>query len=114
MVAFGIRNVIDPVRACEEFQRVLRAPGRLAILEFGSPSVPGLRAAYLWYFRHVLPRIGRMISRHTDAYDYLPASVAEFPSGEAFAAILRRAGFDDVRIVPMALGAVQLYVATKA
>jgi demethylmenaquinone methyltransferase/2-methoxy-6-polyprenyl-1,4-benzoquinol methylase len=112
-VAFGIRNVLDPRQACREFHRVLAPGGRLAVLEFGSPSVPGLRAAYLWYFRHVLPRIGRLISRHGDAYSYLPASVAEFPSGDAFAAILREAGFSLVRYQMFTFGIVYLYLATK-
>jgi demethylmenaquinone methyltransferase/2-methoxy-6-polyprenyl-1,4-benzoquinol methylase len=114
MVAFGIRNVLDPARTCAEFYRVLRAGGQLAILEFGAPRVPGLRAAYLWYFRHVLPRIGRLVSRHGDAYTYLPLSVMDFPAGEAFADVLRRAGFADVRFESLTCGIVYLYLATKA
>src|SRR5262245_65180693 len=68
MIAFGIRNVADSESACREIVRVLRPGGRLAILEFGSPNQPGVRAAYGWYFRNVLPLIGRMISRHQVAY----------------------------------------------
>jgi demethylmenaquinone methyltransferase/2-methoxy-6-polyprenyl-1,4-benzoquinol methylase len=112
-VGFGIRNVLDATRACRDFHRVLVPGGRLAILEFGSPRIPGIRAAYLWYFRHVLPRVGRLISKHSEAYTYLPASVADFPDGDAFADVLRAAGFPRVECERLAAGIVYLYVATK-
>ncbi len=85
-IAFGIRNVQHPEVACRELLRVLAPGGRLAILEFGLPVVPAVRPLYLWYFNHVLPRIGRVVSRHDAAYYYLPQSVGSFPWGEAFAA----------------------------
>lgn len=112
-VAFGIRNVLDPDQTCREFLRVLRPGGRLAILEFGSPQAPVLRAVYLWYFRRVLPVVGRLISRHGDAYTYLPASVAEFPSGAAFAERLTAAGFTNVTVERLTFGVVYLYIAER-
>ncbi len=80
-IAFGIRNVAQPEAACRELLRTLKPGGRLAILEFGLPVVPAVRPLYLWYFRHVLPRIGRAVSRHDAAYSYLPASVGRLPLG---------------------------------
>lgn len=112
-IGFGIRNVQQPEVAAREIVRVLKPHGRLAILEFGTPAIPGIRAAYLFYFRHVLPLIGRLISRHNDAYAYLPASVAAFPSPDAFLRLLRDAGFSRVEVDSLTLGIVYLFVARK-
>ena len=112
-IAFGIRNVARPELACREILRTLKPGGRLAILEFGLPIVPAVRPLYLWYFRHVLPRIGRAVSRHDAAYSYLPASVGAFPWGEAFATLLRGEGFNTVKSRPLTFGIVYLYTAEK-
>jgi demethylmenaquinone methyltransferase/2-methoxy-6-polyprenyl-1,4-benzoquinol methylase len=113
-VAFGIRNVQQPEVACAEMARVLRRGGRLAILEFGVPRIPGVASLYLWYFRRVLPLIGRMISGHAGAYTYLPASVGTFPPPAEFMTILRQAGFAEVRAVPLTFGIVYLYTGVRA
>ncbi|MGB7220730.1 MAG: bifunctional demethylmenaquinone methyltransferase/2-methoxy-6-polyprenyl-1,4-benzoquinol methylase UbiE [Vicinamibacterales bacterium] len=112
-MAFGIRNVEDPAAACREMRRVLRPGGRMAILEFAIPVTPGVRAVYLWYFNHVLPRIGRIVSRHNAAYGYLPASVGAFESPDEFVTILRQSGFVDVAAVPLTFGIVFLYTARR-
>lgn len=112
-VAFGIRNVQQPEVACAEMARVLKPGGRLAILEFGVPRIPGISALYLWYFRTVLPRIGQLISGHSAAYTYLPASVGTFQPPSAVVTMLRNAGFDDVRAVPLTGGIVYLYTAVR-
>jgi len=113
-VAFGIRNVQRPEIACREMARVLRPGGRLAILEFGVPRVPGVSALYLGYFKHVLPMIGRMVSGHNAAYSYLPASVGTFPPPAQFMATLEHAGFTDVQADSLTFGIVYLYTAVRS
>jgi demethylmenaquinone methyltransferase/2-methoxy-6-polyprenyl-1,4-benzoquinol methylase len=112
-IAFGIRNVQRPDVACAEMARVLRPGGRLAILEFGVPRIPGIKPLYLWYFTHVLPRIGRAISGHGAAYSYLPASVGTFAPPAEFLATLCAAGFSDARADPLTFGIVYLYTAVR-
>ena len=112
-IGFGIRNVAEPERALGELWRVLRPSARLAILEFGQPRIPGIRTAYSWYFRYLLPAIGRRVSHHQSAYSYLPASVGTFPPPEEFARTIARHGFAEVRAVPLTFGIVYLYVATR-
>jgi demethylmenaquinone methyltransferase/2-methoxy-6-polyprenyl-1,4-benzoquinol methylase len=112
-IAFGIRNVDQPERACAEMARALRHGGRLAILEFGVPRIPGVSRLYLWYFKYLLPLVGRTVSGHQAAYSYLPESVRAFPPPAEFVTILRQAGFVEVRAVPLTLGIVYLYGARR-
>jgi demethylmenaquinone methyltransferase/2-methoxy-6-polyprenyl-1,4-benzoquinol methylase len=96
LVAFGIRNVADPVAAMREVRRALRSGGRFVVLEFSMPGgVFGM--AYRFYFRRVLPLLGGLVSGDASAYAYLPASVARFPRPDAFAGLMEDAGFVDVR-----------------
>jgi demethylmenaquinone methyltransferase/2-methoxy-6-polyprenyl-1,4-benzoquinol methylase len=96
LVAFGIRNVQDPVRAMREVHRALRPGGRFVVLEFSMPRGI-LGRLYRFYFREVLPRLGGLVSGDGGAYAYLPASVSRFPSPPEFAALMGEAGFADVR-----------------
>jgi demethylmenaquinone methyltransferase/2-methoxy-6-polyprenyl-1,4-benzoquinol methylase len=112
-IAFGIRNVAEPERALREIARVLKPGGRLAILEFGQPRIPGVRTLYSWYFRYLLPFVGRMVSKHQSAYSYLPASVGTFPPPAEFSNMLAATGFSHVRAVPLTFGIVYLFVAER-
>ena len=112
-IAFGIRNVDEVAAACREMRRVLRRGGRLAILEFAVPTVPGLSRLYLGYLHHVLPRIGRAVSRHNAAYGYLPASIGAFSSPDEFVKILQDAGFSSISANGLTFGSVILYTAVS-
>jgi demethylmenaquinone methyltransferase/2-methoxy-6-polyprenyl-1,4-benzoquinol methylase len=113
-VAFGLRNVTDTDQGLREMLRVCRPGGRVAVLEFSMPAWQPFRAVYQWYFKHVLPRIGQAVARNAEsAYNYLPESVGEFPSGESLAERMRAAGASGVRYYPLTLGVATLYVGTK-
>jgi demethylmenaquinone methyltransferase/2-methoxy-6-polyprenyl-1,4-benzoquinol methylase len=113
-VAFGLRNVTDTDRGLAEMVRVTRPSGRVAILEFSKPRHWLFGRLYRFYFRRILPFIGQVISRSRDnAYNYLPASVLEFPDGEALAEKLRRHGLTEIRWYPLTFGIATLYVGVK-
>jgi demethylmenaquinone methyltransferase/2-methoxy-6-polyprenyl-1,4-benzoquinol methylase len=112
-VAFGLRNLPDRQRGLRELCRVLKTGGRAVVLEFTTPPGRLCRGAYLWYFHRVLPRIGRLVSRHPSAYSYLPASVADFPSPEGLVGWMREAGFSEVSCRLLTAGIVAIHVGVK-
>ena len=94
--------------------RVAAPGGRVAVLEFSTPTWQPFKAIYAWYFQHVLPRIGQWLARNDhQAYAYLPASVREFASGQALADRMRTAGLSPVEFHPFTFGIATLYVGTK-
>lgn len=110
-IAFGIRNFEDRHKCITELHRVLRPSGTMLILEFSIPENRLWRSAYSFYFKNVLPRIGRMVSGQKYAYEYLPASSFAFPSPDLFAAELRAGGFSDISYRPLTGGVAVLYKA---
>ncbi len=112
-MAFGIRNIQDKAAVLRRFWEQLKPGGRLAILELATPDRGPLRRAYLFYFNHLLPFIGRFFSSHSFAYSYLPQSVARFPAAHRFAALMRETGFRNVRYRKLTMGITVLFVGEK-
>jgi demethylmenaquinone methyltransferase/2-methoxy-6-polyprenyl-1,4-benzoquinol methylase len=113
-VAFGLRNVTNTLEGLREMARVCAPGGRVVVLEFSLPQNRVIGAAYRWYFRNVLPRIGQLLSGNRQAaYQYLPDSVSEFPCGARLAAMMNSCGLDRVTWKPLTFGIATLYVGTK-
>ena len=110
-VAFGLRNVEDTDKGIHEMLRVCAPGGQVCVLEFSTPTLPGFRQIYQAYFKYVLPKIGQLFAKNDQAaYDYLPNSVAEFPSGQALADRMEQAGLNNVQVIPLTLGIASIYL----
>jgi len=113
-VAFGLRNVQDTDQGLREMVRVAAPGGHVMVLEFSKPRTPGLKQGYNAYFTHVLPRVGQYFAKNDKAaYDYLPASVGEFPDGRALADRMTAAGLIRVRYKPLTFGVATIYEGFK-
>jgi demethylmenaquinone methyltransferase/2-methoxy-6-polyprenyl-1,4-benzoquinol methylase len=108
-IAFGIRNVTDIAAALSECRRVLKPAGRFFCLEFSTTNWPGFAELYDAYSMRLVPKIGGAIARDAEAYRYLVESIRRFPDMEAFAAMLREAGFAQVKVEPILGGAVAIH-----
>jgi demethylmenaquinone methyltransferase / 2-methoxy-6-polyprenyl-1,4-benzoquinol methylase len=114
MVGWGVRNLVDLDAGLAETARVLKPGSRLVILEMSLPRQRLLRAAYQFYFRRVMPLIGRAISKHTTAYSWLPESTRVFPSPPELARRMEAQGFESVSFTLFMGGACAMHVGTKA
>lgn len=112
-IAFGLRNLPNFQKGLTELRRVLKPGGKLVILEFSSPVVPGFRQLFNFYFSHILPRIGGAVSGSSAAYEYLPDSVSKFPAQKALAAMMAEIGFTDVNYQNLTGGIAALHSGIK-
>ena len=113
MVAFGVRNFGDLDKGLREINRVLQPGGKLVILEFSNPQSFLIKQLYWFYFRYILPSIGKMVSKDSAAYTYLPESVKAFPDGEKFLEKLTQAGFDRTSQKHLTFGIASIYCGIK-
>jgi len=112
--AFGFRNLASYEQGLREIARVLKQGGEAGILEFSEPVRGPMAGIFRFYFKNILPRVGGAISGDSEAYAYLPGSVAKFPSPPELSALMRQAGFADVRIASWNFGSVVLHSARRA
>lgn len=111
-IAFGIRNVDDPVQALREMARVVKPGGRVVVLEFGQPGGV-LKYPYELYSQHIMPAIGGWLSGNREAYTYLPKTSAEFPAGDKFIRLMEQAdGFANTSVQKLTGGIAYIYVGT--
>lgn len=112
-VAFGVRNFEHQREALTEIKRTIRKGGHLVVLEFSNPKCAFVRWCYRLYSHYILPAIGRLVSKHSTAYTYLPESIDQFASPEKFAALLQEVGFDHIERKSQSLGIAHIYIAHK-
>ncbi|MGH7460536.1 MAG: ubiquinone/menaquinone biosynthesis methyltransferase [Longimicrobiales bacterium] len=113
MVGFGVRNLSSIEAGLAEFARLIRPGGRLVVLEFTTPQWQPFRGLYLFYFRRLLPLIGKLVSRHSKAYSYLPESVLHFPEPPALAELMTLAGFQPVAWRTLTGGIVAIHTGVR-
>ena len=112
-IAFGLRNLSNFQNGLAELRRVLKLGGRLVVLEFSSPVIPGFRQVFNFYFNRVLPRVGGMVSGSRGAYEYLPDSVSKFPDQEKLVEMMKAVGFENVAYQNLTGGIAAIHHGTR-
>jgi len=112
-VAFGVRNFEDLKKGLGEMKRVIKPGGQLVVLEFSKPTMFPFKQGFNFYFKYILPLIGRITSKDPKAYDYLYRSVQVFPDGDAFLNILQQTGFNNTKCKQLSLGICSIYTAQR-
>ncbi|BAX80899.1 bifunctional demethylmenaquinone methyltransferase/2-methoxy-6-polyprenyl-1,4-benzoquinol methylase UbiE [Labilibaculum antarcticum] len=112
-VAFGVRNFQNLEKGLQEMNRVVRPGGKVVILEFSKPKKFPVKQFYNFYFFNILPLWGKMVSKDSSAYTYLPESVGAFPDGENFLEIYKSCGFEDTEQIKLSFGIASIYIGTK-
>lgn len=113
IVGFGVRNFENLEKGLSEIKRVLKPGGVFFVLEFSKPQKAPFKQLYHFYFTKILPLVGRMISKDSNAYTYLPESVNKFPDGDIFLTILANVGFKETKCFPQTFGIASIYEAHK-
>jgi demethylmenaquinone methyltransferase/2-methoxy-6-polyprenyl-1,4-benzoquinol methylase len=113
IVAFGVRNFEDLEKGLKEMHRVLKKEGTVVILEFSKPQRFPVKNFYNFYFRFILPLIGKLVSKDNAAYTYLPDSVQSFPYGDEFIRILEKTGFHSSQCKELTFGISSIYTGKK-
>ncbi|GAB2763369.1 bifunctional demethylmenaquinone methyltransferase/2-methoxy-6-polyprenyl-1,4-benzoquinol methylase UbiE [Rhabdobacter roseus] len=113
IVSFGVRNFENLAAGLRDMYRVLRPEGTCVVVEFSKPRSFPFKQLYSFYFRYILPTIGKAISRDSSAYKYLPESVQAFPDGADFLAIYEKAGFKKTKCIPLTFGICSIYIGQK-
>lgn len=109
-VAFGVRNFENLEKGISEMYRVIKPGGKIVILEFSMPTKFPVKQLYKFYFKFILPLLGRIVSKNKYAYTYLPESVSAFPQGNAFINILQKTGFDSTKHIKLTFGIASIYI----
>ena len=112
-VGFGVRNFEDLEKGLSEMLRVVRKDGKLVILEFSKPKKFPIKQSFSFYSKYIIPVLGKKISKDESAYAYLPESVAAFPEGESFEAVMKKVGYRDVKSMLVSGGIATIYYAYK-